>query len=56
VTKGDRLGEVRVYAGSKLLATSPLVAATSISEPGAWGKSRWYAGRALHHLWDTVTP
>jgi D-alanyl-D-alanine carboxypeptidase (penicillin-binding protein 5/6) len=56
VAKGQRLGDVRVYAGSKLLASSPLVAATSISEPGAWGKTRWYAGRTLHHLWDTVTP
>jgi len=56
VTKGERLGEVRVYAGSKLLASSPLVAATSISEPGAWGKTRWYAGRTVHHLWETVTP
>jgi serine-type D-Ala-D-Ala carboxypeptidase (penicillin-binding protein 5/6) len=56
VARGERLGEVRVYAGSKLLARSPLVASASISEPGAWGKTRWYAGRTLHHLWDTVTP
>ena len=56
VRRGQRLGEVRVYAGAKLLVRSPLQASTSVSEPGAIGKTRWYAGRTLHHLWDTVTP
>jgi len=50
VRKGEQLGEVRVYAGSKLLASSPLVAAAAIDEPGLWGKTRWYAGRTLHEL------
>ena len=50
VRKGERLGEVRVYAGSKLLASSPLVAAAAIDEPGLWGKTTWYAGRTLDEL------
>ena len=55
VQKGQRLGEVRVYAGTKLLARSPLVADRTLTEPNLAGKARWYAGRTLDHLWETVT-
>ena len=34
VTKGQRLGEVRVYAGRQLIGRMPLVASRSISKPG----------------------
>ncbi len=50
VRKGERLGAVRVYAGSRLVASRPLVAARSIEEPGFVGRSEWYAGRAVHHV------
>ena len=50
VRRGDRIGEVRVYAGRTLLASSPLVAASSIDEPGLWDRTRWYAGRTLDEL------
>jgi D-alanyl-D-alanine carboxypeptidase len=50
VRRGQRLGEVRIYAGEELLARSPLVAARSIDEPGMWGKTSWYAGRTLDEL------
>jgi serine-type D-Ala-D-Ala carboxypeptidase (penicillin-binding protein 5/6) len=50
VRRGQRLGEVRVYAGGRLLARSPLVAARSIEEPGFWDKAGWYAGRTLDEL------
>jgi D-alanyl-D-alanine carboxypeptidase (penicillin-binding protein 5/6) len=50
VRQGERLGEVRVYAGSKLIASRPLVATRSIEKPGVVGRSEWYAGRALHHV------
>ena len=56
VHAGARLGQLQVYAGSRLLAASPLVAAESISEPGTWGKTHWYAGRTLQHMWEAVTP
>jgi D-alanyl-D-alanine carboxypeptidase (penicillin-binding protein 5/6) len=55
VRKGQRLGELRVYAGGKLLASSPLVADRALTEPDLAGKARWYAGRTLDHLWETVT-
>jgi D-alanyl-D-alanine carboxypeptidase len=50
VRKGERLGEVRVYAGPKLIARRPLVAARSIDRPGLVGRTEWYAGRTLHHI------
>jgi serine-type D-Ala-D-Ala carboxypeptidase (penicillin-binding protein 5/6) len=50
VAKGQMLGEVRVYAGRKLVAASPLVAARSITKPGFFGRVGWYTGRTLHHV------
>ncbi len=50
VAKGQPLGEVRVYAGTKLLASRPLLAARSIARPGLFGRAGWYAGRTLHHV------
>jgi D-alanyl-D-alanine carboxypeptidase (penicillin-binding protein 5/6) len=50
VEAGQRLGEVRVYAGSKLVAQSPLVAARAIGRPGFVGRSEWYTSRTLHHV------
>ena len=50
VTKGQTLGEVRVYAGQRLVARRPLVAARSIAKPGLIGRTEWYAGRTLHHI------
>ncbi len=52
VVKGQQLGEVQVYAGAKLIASSPLVASRSIAEPGLLGRAGWYAGRTLHHVAD----
>jgi len=52
VAKGQRLGEVRVYAGSQLIGRMPLVASRAIVEPGFWGRARWYGGRTLHHIGD----
>jgi serine-type D-Ala-D-Ala carboxypeptidase (penicillin-binding protein 5/6) len=50
VRKGQRLGEVRVYDRGRLVASSPLVAARSVEQPGTGGKVGWYAKRTLHHL------
>jgi D-alanyl-D-alanine carboxypeptidase (penicillin-binding protein 5/6) len=54
VARGQRLGEVRVYAGARLVASSPLVAQRAISPPGLAGRVEWYGGRALHHAWGWV--
>jgi serine-type D-Ala-D-Ala carboxypeptidase (penicillin-binding protein 5/6) len=42
VRKGQPLGEVRVYRGSKLVARSPLVAKSAVSKPGWPAKAAWY--------------
>jgi D-alanyl-D-alanine carboxypeptidase len=55
VRAGQRLGEVRVYAGRKLLAVRPLVAAGSRSRPGFGGRLRWYATRTVENVWSLVT-
>jgi D-alanyl-D-alanine carboxypeptidase (penicillin-binding protein 5/6) len=50
VRKGQALGEVQVYAGSKVIARRPLVAARAIARPGFVGRAEWYAGRSLDHV------
>jgi len=50
VREGQRLGEVHVYDGGKLVASSPLVASRSVESPGTAAKVGWYTKRTLHHL------
>jgi D-alanyl-D-alanine carboxypeptidase (penicillin-binding protein 5/6) len=55
VRKGQRLGEVRVYAGGKLLGRRALVAAETIERPSRAGLARWYAGETFRNAWDLVS-
>lgn len=55
VTKGQRVGEVRVISDGRLIARTPLVAAASIPAVGVSGKAEWYARRTLHHLFGLVS-
>ena len=55
VTKGQRVGEVRVLSDGRLIARTPLVAATSIPAVGVAGKAEWYARRTVHHLFGLVS-
>ena len=55
VEKGQRLGRVEIYDGDQLVATSPLVAAEAVSEPGFFGKALWLATRTAENLWGIVT-
>jgi D-alanyl-D-alanine carboxypeptidase (penicillin-binding protein 5/6) len=50
VHRGDRLGEVRVYSGGRLVAREPLVAARSASRPGFFGKLGFYGGHTFSHI------
>ena len=52
VQKGQRLGEVRVYAGDVLLGRRALVATRSVAKPGLAGRVGWYAGETLHNVGD----
>lgn len=55
VSKGQQLGELRVYEGSRLVASSPLVAARAVGKPGVGGRVSFYAGRTAHRVWSWVT-
>ena len=50
VSRGQRVGEIRVYSGKRLVARTPLVAARSEDKPNLGGRLRFYAGRTLHHI------
>ncbi len=50
VRKGQRLGEVQVLDRGRVIARSPLVAASDVERPGPLGRVGFYAGRTLHHL------
>jgi serine-type D-Ala-D-Ala carboxypeptidase (penicillin-binding protein 5/6) len=47
VERGQRLGEVVVREGDRVVARQPLVAARSVPEPGLGERAGWYADRAL---------
>ena len=55
VRKGERLGRVEVWEGDRLVASSNLIAAESISEPGNLGKAVWFAERTAENMWELVT-
>ena len=55
IRRGQRIGRVEVYDGKRLVASSNLVSATSVSEPGLVGKLAWYAQRTAHNVWGLVT-
>jgi serine-type D-Ala-D-Ala carboxypeptidase (penicillin-binding protein 5/6) len=55
VSRGQTLGEVRVYQRGKLVGAVPLVASRSVSRPGIAGRAGWYATRTLHHMLGWVS-
>ncbi len=50
VTRGEPLGQVRVYQRGRLVGAVPLVAGRSVARPGLAGRVRWYATRTLEHV------
>ncbi len=55
VTRGQRVGEVKVFSGGRLIARLPLVSADAVPEVGVAGKVAWYARRTAHHLIGLVS-
>ena len=55
VRKGQHLGRVEVWDGNRLLASSRLVAAADVSEPGLLGKAAWFVRRTAANLWGLVS-
>ncbi|TMM07136.1 MAG: D-alanyl-D-alanine carboxypeptidase [Actinobacteria bacterium] len=54
VLRGERLGEIRVYQGPRLLARKPLLAGRTVRRPGALGRAGFYARRTFDHMWGWV--
>ena len=52
VKRGERVGEVLVYSGKRLVARRPLVAGRSVDRPGVGARVSFYAGRTLDHIGD----
>jgi len=50
VSRGQSLGQVRIYQRGRLAGVVPLAAARAVSRPGVAGRVGWYAGRTLHHM------
>jgi hypothetical protein len=50
VTKGEQLGQVRVYQRGRLVGSVALIASRSVARPGLAGRVRWYATRTLEHV------
>ena len=52
VKQGQRVGEVRVYSGKRLVARQPLAAGRSVARPGFGARVGFYAGRTFNHIGD----
>jgi serine-type D-Ala-D-Ala carboxypeptidase (penicillin-binding protein 5/6) len=52
VERGQRVGEVRVYSGKRLVARRWLVVARSVDRPGLAGRIGFYTGNAVEHIGD----
>jgi D-alanyl-D-alanine carboxypeptidase len=52
VERGQRVGEVRIYSGRRLVATQPLIAERSVARPGFASRAGFYTGRTFTHVKD----
>jgi D-alanyl-D-alanine carboxypeptidase (penicillin-binding protein 5/6) len=50
VSRGQSLGQVRLYQRGHLVGSVALVAGRSVARPGLAGRVGWYARRTLHHV------
>ena len=55
VRKGARLGRVELWDGDRLVASSNLVAAQDVSEPGLLRKSGWFVTTTVSNMWELVS-
>jgi D-alanyl-D-alanine carboxypeptidase (penicillin-binding protein 5/6) len=55
VAKGQELGRVEILEQGRIVASSPLVAAEAVSEPGFFAKALWLAGETADNIWEIVT-
>ncbi len=55
VAAGQELGRVEVLERGRVIASSPLVAAGPVSEPGLVAKALWLARETADNLWEMLT-
>jgi len=55
VSRGEQVGEVRVYSGKRLVVRRPLVTSRAVSRPGFGGRLGFYAGRTFRHIGSWFT-
>jgi len=55
VTRGEQVGEVRVYSGKRLVVRRPLVATRAVARPGFGGRVGFYAKRTFRHIGSWFT-
>ena len=55
VAEGERLGRVEILEGSRLVASSALVAAAAVPDAGVWAKAKWHATQTARNLWEMLT-
>jgi serine-type D-Ala-D-Ala carboxypeptidase (penicillin-binding protein 5/6) len=54
VTQGERLGEIQILSGGRIVAHRSLVATRDVPEPSLGRRVGWYAGRALDEAGDMI--
>jgi D-alanyl-D-alanine carboxypeptidase (penicillin-binding protein 5/6) len=55
VRKGQSLGRVEILEGGRVIASSELVAAEAVSEPGLLAKALWLASETADNAWEIVS-
>ena len=55
VRRGQVLGRVEVWDGTRLVGSRALVASRSVPRPGLPGRVQWYAGRSVHDILGLIT-
>jgi D-alanyl-D-alanine carboxypeptidase (penicillin-binding protein 5/6) len=55
VEQGQRVGEVRVYSGRRLVARSALIAGRSVERPGFGARVGFYTGNTIDHIGSWFT-
>jgi serine-type D-Ala-D-Ala carboxypeptidase (penicillin-binding protein 5/6) len=55
VRRGQKLGEIRIREGQRVVATRALVAAEDVEEPGVGRRAGWYADRTLSEASDMLS-
>jgi serine-type D-Ala-D-Ala carboxypeptidase (penicillin-binding protein 5/6) len=55
VREGQRLGRVEVWEGDRLVASSNLIAAEPVSEPGTLDKAWWFVETTAANAWEVLT-